>query len=178
MNIDSLYPKVGIVRPIVDPALPFLCTKPYKDHPRGCPNYGKKPICPPQAPALGAVFDLTHIVYAVVNRFSLADHAIKMKQRHPNWTERQCRNLLYWQGTARKQLKEGIKWAQGRSRTPLLPLLIPEATGVNVTRTVAQMNITISWPPIYFAYQVALLGTANKTLKALYPAFAQIIATL
>jgi hypothetical protein len=30
-----------------------LCRLPYPNHPKGCPNYGKRALCPPKAPALG-----------------------------------------------------------------------------------------------------------------------------
>ena len=41
--------------------------------------------------------------------FDLHSYVEKMRQRHPSWTETQLLNVLYWQGTARKKLKEHIK---------------------------------------------------------------------
>ena len=80
------------------------CTLPYPNHKKGCPNYGKKDYCPPFAPRFE---DITiDPYYLVIETFNLEKHANRMRERHPKWTERQCRNLLYWQGGVRKRLKE------------------------------------------------------------------------
>lgn len=86
-----------------------LCVKFYKNHKFGCPNFGKKPDCPPLVPMFDEIFDITRPIYAIYIVFDLFSHVEKMKQRHPSWTETQLLNVLYWQGTARKKLKEHIK---------------------------------------------------------------------
>ena len=53
----------GIVRPVIDPDVRDLCPRSYPGHPHGCPNYGKRPSCPPQAPMLAETLDLTQPVH-------------------------------------------------------------------------------------------------------------------
>lgn len=109
------------------------CKLPYPNHPRGCPNYGKD-RCPPNAPLLEEYFDIQEHLYFVHSEFDLGAHALRMKEKHPNWTDRQCRCVLYWQGTSRKQLKDRIEEA-----VQLLDIdgisTCPEAMGINVFAT-------------------------------------------
>ncbi len=90
------------VQPIVSPRTWALCRKPYPLHPHGCPNYNKKDGCPPNSPMLGEILSEWEVVYAIFNRFDFGVHVQKMRDKHPNWSERQCRCCLYWQGRARK----------------------------------------------------------------------------
>ena len=83
------------------------CGLPYPGHPKGCPNYcSGKAKCPPVAPYITEIMDLDRPVYLVYSEFNLAAHMAKMKKRHPHWTERQQRNVLYWQSRSKKQMKE------------------------------------------------------------------------
>lgn len=82
------------------------CKAPYPNHPKGCPNYTR---CMENNPDFRAMFFLTQSPlqwYAVVEEFNLDAHANRMKAAHPAWSERQCRNPLYWQGTVMKRLRE------------------------------------------------------------------------
>jgi hypothetical protein len=72
-----------------------------------------------------------------------------------------CEGLQYWQGTARKQLREKIMRFM-RERPGLFALAIPEARGVNVTATMQSIGIELEWPPRIIAYQVALLGKRRE----------------
>jgi len=145
------------VVPVFEPSVRGLCIKPYPGHPKGCPNFGTRPSCPPEAPLLPGVFDLSAPVYCVWNAFDLARHVERMLARHPDWSLRQLRCCLYWQNTARKALRGKVK-----SVLEDLPdyegLYCPEAYGVNVTATMADIGIELEWPPIQVAYQVALAG--------------------
>jgi hypothetical protein len=70
-------------------------------------------------------------MYLVYAAFHLEGHADYMKARHPGWSERQCRNVLYWQQTVRVQLRRNVYAAM-----TLLGLdavtYCPEGMGVNV----------------------------------------------
>lgn len=112
------------------------CKLPYPGHPKGCPNF---PKCPAKHPDIQKVNGLSW--YAVVEKFDLRAHAEKMAEAHPNWTDRQCRNLLYWQGGVRKRLKEKAL----REFDPFADVLleIPEASGINVFETMAHVGIHI-----------------------------------
>lgn len=140
----------------VDPMFQELCRKPYPNHPRGCPNYGKKKGCPPKQKLFFDVFDSDF--YLIFTEFDLATHVKKMKKRHPKWTDRQLYCCLYWQGTARKNLKAEIERAR-----KLLPhhriADNPEAMGVNVTDLMKDnADIELKWPPKITTYQVAIAG--------------------
>jgi predicted metal-binding protein len=142
-----------------DPSVRGLCVKPYPLHPRGCPNFGKKPGCPPGASRLAEFFDLYMPTWIIYNRFDFAAHVEKMRAAHPNWSQRQLECCLYWQAGARKKLEEEISF--------LLVLLAfrpptvercPEAMGLNVTATLKNLAVEIEWPPKNFALQVAFAG--------------------
>ena len=149
------------VSPIMDATVRGLCCKAYDLHPRGCPNFGQRPTCPPAARLFSDVYDMAKPVWAVINEFDLGGHVERLKIAHPNWSDRQLRCVLYWQGGARAKLALKIKMALAtlprfRSET------CPEAMGVNVTATLASEGITLEWPPVHIARQVALIAVPVK----------------
>lgn len=109
------------------------CQYRYPNHPKGCPNYGRDG-CPPDAPFITEVMDLRRPVYIAFSEFNLDAHAIRMQFKHPAWTERQCKNVLYWQGISRKQMRQRAKIAQFYGGGDVV-LTCPEAHGVNVYAT-------------------------------------------
>jgi predicted metal-binding protein len=148
----------ALVIPVVDPAVRRLCYKAYPNHPKGCPNFDKKDGCPPGAPDIRDTLDFEKPIYAVWNKFPFGDHVRKMLACHPDWSHRQLECCLYWQGTARKQLREHINTALAELG-PATVVKTPEAQGVNVTETMKKIGIELEWPPKEWAYQVALIGT-------------------
>lgn len=147
--------------PVYEPEVRHLCAKPYPGHPRGCPNFGKRPMCPPQEPLLYDVFHRIGEFWLVWNRFDLGAHVARMREKHPDWSERQLYCCLYWQPRARKALAAQIR--EFRIIHPGLKITTcPEAMGVNVTATMRAVGVTLEWPPITSAYQVALAGQAMK----------------
>ena len=145
------------VNPIINISVRALCIKPYIGHLKGCPNFGKKDICPPISPLITDVFDMDKPIYAIYNKFNFGAHVTKMKEKHPNWTIRQLECCLYWQGSARKQLKNEIV-SFLKEHKEYHVLVCPEACGVNITETMAQIGINLEWPPKTNAYQIALAG--------------------
>ena len=146
-----------LVEPILNPKVRGLCCLPYEGHPKGCPNFGKAERCPPQAPKFEDVVDLSKPVYAIVNSFDIAAHVERMRARHPDWSERQLLNCLYWQGTARKALRKEIKSFLAE-HPDYEAHETPEAMGVNVTATLAAVGVALEWPPRKVAMQVAIAG--------------------
>lgn len=136
------------------------CRLPYPGHPRGCPNYGKKDGCPPDARSLSDLLVGGGPVWAVWNRFDLAAHAARMLERHSGWSRRQARCVLYWQPGARKQLRVRIQDWLGRFRLggPWQLVGNPEAAGVDVSATMKQVGLHLLWPPERYAYQIVLVG--------------------
>lgn len=144
------------------------CKMPYPDHPNGCPNYNKKDTCPPKAPLINEHFDLNQPHWFAIISYNITEHAAILKEKHPDWSDKQCRCCLYWQNTARKQLREIIKdflkernFVSNFSEIDFGKLdytLIPEAMGVNVFRTCHRIGIHIKKNPIDFVHKVALIG--------------------
>ena len=154
-NLPTL--EASQVHPVLNHKVRDVCKKPYRNHPKGCPNYGKRDICPPKAKLLHEILDCERMIFCVWNKFDLDAHVNKMKIKHPNWTIYQLRNCLYWQGAARKQLRilaeRLLKDYKG-----MMVLYCPEACGVDVTATMKTVGIELEWPPEKYTYQVALLG--------------------
>lgn len=115
------------------------CRLTYPGHPHGCPNFNKG--CTVKRPNFSVIKDLYNW-YAVVEEFDLKAHAEKMKIAHPDWSRRQCRNPLYWQGTVRANLRKKCILGPGD-----ILLDIPEACGINVFQTMANIGITIDHAP-------------------------------
>ncbi len=145
------------VEPVIQAKLiRSLCYKKYPNHPKGCPNFGKRRNCPPNAGIFDEVYDASE-VYAVFNAFDIGKHIAKMKDRHPEWSERQLVNCLYWQGTARKALKADCAAFYSDYGSEGFHIeSCPEAMGVNVTETMKNIGIVLEWPPRKKAYQIAM----------------------
>jgi len=152
------------VTPVVQPRVRKLCVGAYPNHPKGCPNFNKKDGCPPNVPLIGQTIDLTDTVYAIWNVFPYMEHVEKMRTKHPDWSERQLACCLYWQGTARKQLRAEVrKFLQERGAGWKI-CDCPEAQGVNLTETMKSLGIELEWPPKTVTYQIVLAGVPMKVL--------------
>lgn len=125
-----LYP---VKRLVMNKMACYWCMLPYPGHPMGCPNYGdpKHPQCPPHAPCINRFFDLDRPLFFVHSEFNLLEWEMIMKYRHPSWSERQCRCVLYWQNQSRKQLKERALFAMAHLGLNGVSNC-PEGMGVNV----------------------------------------------
>lgn len=152
---------VSFVTPVIDRSVRGLCAKPYRGHPKGCPNFRKRETCPPTASMYGDVYDLTLPVVAVWNVFDLADHVSRMRSKHPNWSWAQLTCCLYWQGAARKYLRAKILHALAE-HPALRAETCPEAMGVDVTATMKSIGVELEWPPKTKTVQVALVAYPNE----------------
>ena len=148
-----------VERLILDYRAREWCKLPYPDHPLGCPNYGMRCTCPPKAPRVEDYFDLSRALWLIVVPFNLAGHISAMRQKHPNWSERQARCVLYWQAGVNKELRlEASRFARNNG---LIYTLCPEAMGVQVIRTARLLEIPISPRPIDYIFKIALLGNSG-----------------
>lgn len=132
------------------------CKLPYPNHPGGCPNYGKKGGCPPLAPLVENYFEMDKDHYFVVVRFNMFSHVSKMKDKHPKWSDRQARCVLYWQSTVNKQLREECQ--SFTEQYGLVYNLCPEAMGINVIKTCQAAGLPIKAKPTGVVFKVAMLG--------------------
>lgn len=119
------------------------CKLPYPGHSKGCPNYGCKSKCPPISPYFTELFDLEKDIYFIFSEFDLEGHINSMKIKHPNWTDKQLRNVLYWQGKARKELRNRI-WQARKFIDFDCISITPESNGVNVYRTCAHHGLLLN----------------------------------
>lgn len=145
---------------VIDYSVRELCPRPYPNHPKGCPNFGKRPMCPPSSFFLEDVYDLSSGFWVVWINFDFAFHRRNMRRKHPNWSQRQIDCCLYWQGTANKMLREEVAevayYLEGRG--DWLVTFCPEAMGVNVTATMKKLDVKLEWPPKTVVYKVAIFG--------------------
>ena len=147
MNFDALRLEKIIYDPFSRNGT--WCCSPYENHPHGCPNFSKG--CTTKRISFSELISKYEEWYAVVEIFDLKSHASAMKIKHPLWTERQCRNPLYWQGGVRSKLKKKAIKLQDcfevcdMERGILLD--IPEANGINVFETMANVGIIIDRKP-------------------------------
>jgi len=130
-----------------------LCALPYPGHPKGCPNLGERDICPPTASTL------TSGRYILVGvQFNLSRWAARMRVKHPEWSDRQCRCCLYWQGTVRRDLRETI---QALNLPEPEADYCPEAGGADITEMMKNLGHPLEWPPIDSVWKIALLPRAR-----------------
>lgn len=139
------------------------CKLPYPDHPRGCPSYGKKWCCPPKIGTVEKYFDLDAPLWLSVVQFHLAEYADLMKLRHPHWSDRQARCLLYWQPKVNKYLESlTYNFTHGINRSARSATFCPEAMGVQVIKTAKGVGIPIVPRPKEVVYKIALIGSPAK----------------
>lgn len=144
-----------------------LCRTPYHNHPKGCPNYGKRSDCPP-CERVDEIFDLTKELYVIFTEFPVGAFAERMRACHPEWHNqpRQWYNCIRWQGTARKHHKQDV--LEFQKEFPNLAVdMNPEALGVNVTEMMKQAGIDLEWNyhedhnPKRKTYRVSIAGILN-----------------
>lgn len=142
---------------IIDLRARVWCKLPYPGHPKGCPNYGKRAKCPPQAPLFADIINPPYILVGV--KFNLEEWANSMKEKHPNWSDRQARCCLYWQGKVRKILRETC---ESIVDDDMVACYIPEAMGVHVFKTCAEVGIKLERNPQKFVWKIAIIGRSFK----------------
>jgi len=132
------------------------CTFSYPDHPKGCPNYGKKDTCPPRSSFFQYIIGPPYYIIGV--RFDLEGWANKMKKKHPNWSDRQARCCLYWQGKVNKILKDTCNKFFKNNKVCNKVLYKPEATGVHVFETCRKNGIILERNPSKYVWKIAIIG--------------------
>ena len=152
--MSNFYAKV---KPVIDLRMRKICISPYLNHRKGCPNYNKRKDCPPKCKNIDKILDFNKDIYVIYNKYDFKKHVDKMREKHPEWSKRQLECCLYWQGTARKSLREKIKLFKIEYPN-LFIAKCPEGSGTNLTETMKQININLEWPPKNYTYQIVLAG--------------------
>lgn len=148
---------LGPTEAICDHNIPDLCWKPYPGHKKGCPNYNKKAGCPTKVGYFLDTFDPQ--IYIIAIKFDFGAYLDMMRERHPEWTDKALRNVLYWQGHVRANLNNFIKSIELPDNYKILKT--PEAMGMNMTDTCKQVGIELEWPPMHNTYAI-VVGCKKK----------------
>ena len=141
------------------PKIKTWCKLPYPNHPKGCPKNVEE--CSNGNQYITDILKMNKPMYFVYSEFNLRRHMLKMKRKYPHWTKRQCKNVRYWQGTSRKQLKERTIKALEITNCQWVTYC-PEAYGVNVFET-AELSKFILDPTrkIKFCHHISLIGFSS-----------------
>ena len=185
MNIEEIT-NIKILRVkrnsiLFTPKTHIWCTLPYPGHKNGCPNYDKNPLCPPNIKTMEKYlsgYSFFYLIYAIFNIFEYKNY---MLNKHPDWSDRQARCLLYWQNSVKKILKNFIinlfsnnpdysiyLFGSGSGdRIPILKqdkIYSMEAAGINVIQTLINNNVEIEVKPKKLIRLVNLL-CSDKELR-------------
>jgi predicted metal-binding protein len=167
MNIPCYQLSIKKEDLVFQPNIGLWCSLPYPEHPQGCPNYNKGEFCPPKAPIYTLdsfmKYESIELIYVI---FPLKEYVQAMQKEHPLWTNKQLHNVLYWQGNAKKQIKDKIE----RLKKPDLILgsgsgfncPSMEAVGINVIKTLQNLKIEIEVKPLNKVILCALIGYLKK----------------
>lgn len=147
---------LGPVEAVYSPEIQKICRRPYCDHLRGCPNYGKRADCPPSALFFSDVFEKEVYVAAIV--FDFEKYLFHKRQIHPSWSERALRNPRHWQGHLRSELRNFVGEIAQKEKLNGEIIFNPETMGVNVTKTCLEVGLKLEWPPEKKVSCVALIG--------------------
>jgi hypothetical protein len=105
------------------------------------------------------VFDLTGDFLAVCVAFNLEMQRDRMSRLHPDWSEKRCECVLYWQGGVKKLLKQECELELRKLGPEYGVAYTPEAMGVRMTETMANAGLELDWNwPLKIIYKIALIG--------------------
>ncbi len=157
------------------------CQLPYLNHPKGCPNYNKNPLCPPKAKFMKNILIRYNHFYLIYAEFNLEIQRERMLLIHPNWSERQAACLLYWQNSVKKVLRMYIKEIYDENKNFKIFLLScgsgfdshyfnqgeiysMEAVGIDVYKTLRNNNIDFEIKPKNKVILITLLCSNDEIL--------------
>lgn len=117
------------------------CAKKSDRYPKGCPNF---PQCPPKYPDFQTLQG--YAWYAIIEEFNIdaweKSQAEKHKDEH--WSLKQLRNPRHWQKGVERRLKEKTYANSNRLLGDII-LEKPEASGVDLVRTMAKVGMRFEW---------------------------------
>lgn len=149
----------------IDKRVGLWCQLTYPNHPQGCPNHGKKNWCPPHAPLVSEFFNLNKRHWFLITEFDFIQYVEAFRIKHPAWSERRLRCVLYWQNKVRS-----IQWQQiadfRNQYSNTIFTQLPEAMCVNVLHTLQHLKIDFETKPKTKVLKVALIGYQNPSFIA------------
>jgi hypothetical protein len=141
-NTGLYFPLYEVEELIHFPRVREWCKLPYPGHPKGCPNYGKRDKCPPKEKYITEIINIQKSMFFVHSEFDLTKHIKRMQLRHPEWSDRQLRCVLYWQNRSRKQMMERANVAARYLQAEVI-IPMPEATGIQVYGTCKRSGLLL-----------------------------------
>lgn len=129
------------------------CKLPFPGHPSGCPKF---PKCIDEREDFKNLPALRW--YAVIKEFDLKEHAQRMKEKHPKWSEKQCRNASYWQ---RKVMASLMRMSEEFAEPDDIILDNPQACGVNVFLTMKNHGLELK-PRPDLVIKIMMVGKRGK----------------
>ena len=117
------------------------CNLPYPRHKNGCPN--SEDCWCFENDMREALKDTFQVVFAWVE-WDIDQYEERMRELHPKWTKTQCRNLLYWQSSLRKKLRENVENYVGD--VPCEVFYGAEGGGINFYRTMRKLGVRLDMP--------------------------------
>lgn len=133
------------------------CTMPYPGptHVNGCPKF---PKCMKERVDFKEFEKRRKYEwYAIVQSFYLKGHMKRLKDKYPVFTERQCRNVIWWQPKVNKKLKNKAL----KHTFPLMGdilLDVPEANGVDVFETMKLAGLRLEKSKPKMVHKIMLIG--------------------
>lgn len=147
-----------------------MCVRPYKGHKNGCPNFGRLPTCPPNIPCMyDQVFDMSD-VYAVVTKFYLEEFYRKRREKRPDLSEGQIRNIRPWQPITKKENDYALSdfYRENPDKKDYVSTLLLECMGVDVVGTMKEVGLEIKLPPEEIVYRVSFVARAYEDVLREY----------
>lgn len=151
------------------------CQMPYPGHPKGCPNFGRSPTCPPQVgmrPDILVTYDIFILTYAIFDFKNYQQQRWEETQDNREyWNENRIKCNLYWQSSVKKLMKKFIQrkfCSKSNIKYPKFGELFGagsgfwnrpslEAVGINVFSTLKKNNICYEIKPMTTITMVALI---------------------
>lgn len=135
------------------------CRIPYPLHPKGCHNFNHLDRCPPKCQYVTEVLDLTKPIYLTHSEFNLEEHMNNLKVKHPDWSDRQLRCVLYWQRKSVNQMSQRAEIVANKTRSDFISIT-PEALGINVYATAKKAGLKLEpIKTLKMCKHVAVVGT-------------------
>jgi predicted metal-binding protein len=138
---------------------------PYPQHKKGCPNYGKGKLCPPNSPAFTIEnlkqYKTLVLMYA---DFNFRAYKEKMRASHPDWSEKQLGCCLYWQKPVKILLKNHLETLKDKPDFILgcgsgfVECYSMESVGLNVIDMLYKLDIDFEVKPVNKVVLCTMLG--------------------
>jgi hypothetical protein len=132
------------------------CKLPYPGHPKGCVNFDKRIGCPPKSEFFQNI--ITAPFFLAAQKFVIASYSEKIKNKIPNWTDRQASCLKYYQKSVSKKIKEEAKTFIESKKQNLILIERPEANGIDIFNTCKNIGIFLDRNPKKIMWKIMLIG--------------------